>query len=462
MNFYGRTEQLDKLHREIKTESMRVMMIYGRRRIGKSELIKQLIRQENIKTIYYECKQTSEKNNTESLSQIISETFFLPKLAFSGFEELIDYIFQISEKQKILFVLDEYPFLKSEIKGLDSILQSIIDRYKNTSLLKFVMLGSYVETMKNLLDHSNPLFGRIDLTINLQPMDYFESAMFYDKFCDADKVRLYSVFGGIPYYNSLIDDRSSVRENIIELIASPDARLLNEIPMYLKSEMSKMTNANEVFETLAKGFSRYNDLLTKSHVSSGPTLVDVLEKLIKMEIVKKISPINDENNRKKTGYYISDNLSLFYYRYIFRYSSQMNIMDPEVFFEKYIRDDFESYYVPLQFEEIGRQFLIRRNKSGNISPVIEKIGKYYYDDPDTHTNGEFDIVTQDENGYIFYEVKFKNAPLSSSEIRKEIEQVKASGLNCYRYGFISRSGFTEKTLPDVKYIELSELYHSGK
>ena len=458
MSFYGREEQLKKLHREIINDSMRVMMIYGRRRIGKSELIKQVIRQENIKSIYYECKQTSEKNNTESLSAILSETFQLPKLAFSGIEEVIDYIFKISEKEKFLFILDEYPFLKAEIKGLDSILQSIIDRYKNTAHVKFVLLGSYVETMKNLLDHSNPLFGRIDLTINLQPMDYYDSAQFYSSFSDEDKVRLYAVFGGIPYYNSLIDTHLSVRENIIELIASPEARLSNEIPMYLKAEMSKITNANEVFETLAKGFSRYNDLLTKSHVSSGPTLVDILEKLIKMEVVKRVSPINDENNRKKTGYYISDNLSLFYYRYIFRYSSQMNIMDPDVFFDKYIRDDFESYYVPLQFEEIGRQYLIRQNKKGNITPVIEKIGKYYYDDPVTRTNGEFEVVTQDENGYIFYEVKFKNAPLTESVIREEIDQVKASGLNCYRYGFISRSGFAEKSLADVTYIELADLY----
>ena len=76
----------------------------------------------------------------------------------------------------------------------------------------------------------------------------------------------------------------------------------------------------------------------------------------------------------------------------------------------------------------------------------------------TRTNGEFDVVTQDENGYIFYEVKFKNAPLTESVIREEIDQVKASGLNCYRYGFISRSGFVEKSLADVTYIELADLY----
>ena len=214
---------------------------------------------------------------------------------------------------------------------------------------------------------------------------------------DEDKVRIYSVFGGIPYFNRLVDDKKSVKENIIDLIASPGARLENEVSMYLSAEISKIVNANEVFEALARGFSRYSDILSQSHVSSGPTLVDVLEKLIKMEVVEKKAPINDEDNKKKAGYYICDNLSLFYYRYIFKYSSQLKIMDSDVFYDKYIDMDFEEKYVPHKFEEICRQYLIRQNRLGNIEPVIEKIGKYYYDDPKTRTNGEFDVVTQDES-----------------------------------------------------------------
>lgn len=82
--------------------------------------------------------------------------------------------------------------------------------------------------------------------------------------------------------------------------------------MYLNSEISKIANANEVFQALAKGYSKFSDTLSESHVSSGPTLVDVLEKLMKMDVVEKMTPINDFSNKKKTSYYISDNLSLFY------------------------------------------------------------------------------------------------------------------------------------------------------
>ena len=186
--------------------------------------------------------------------------------------------------------------------------------------MKFIICGSYVDTMKELLSKQNPLYGRIDVTIDLKPMDYYESSLFYKDFSDEDKVRLYSVFGGVPYYNRLIDASMSVRENIINLIASPGARLENEVSMYLSSEISKITNANEVFEALAKGFSKYKDILDQSHGSSGPTQIDVLDNLIRMDVVKKEAPINDENNKKKAGYFISDNLSLFYYKYIFIYT----------------------------------------------------------------------------------------------------------------------------------------------
>ena len=167
------------------------------------------------------------------------------------------------------------------------------------------------------------------------------------------------------------------------MIASSGARLENEVSMYLNSEISKITNANEVFEALAKGFSRYKDILDQSNVSSGPALVDILDKLMRMDVVAKEAPINDENNRKKSGYFISDNLSLFYYKYIFRNMSRMNIMDPDIFYDRYIADDFETKYIPKCFERICKQYLIRKE------------------------------------------------PITESIVQNEIRQVKQTGLECY-------------------------------
>ncbi len=456
--FYGRVQQKKQLMDMFQKEEQMISLIYGRRRIGKSELIKHCLKETSIQSIYYECKQTTERNNVDSLSELIAESFQFPKPAFTNIEELLHFMFKKAEDKAVILVLDEYPYLRENVKGLDSIIQSVIDKYKDTSRIKLILCGSFVDTMKELLGKQNPLYGRVDLTIDLKPMDYYESALFYKGFSNEDKVRLYSVFGGIPYYNRLIDASKSVKENIIDLIASPGARLENEVSMYLNSEISKITNANEVFEALAKGFSRYKDILDQSNVSSGPTLIDVLEKLIKMDVVKKEVPINDEQNKKKAGYYISDNLSLFYYKYIFGNVSRMQIMDTEVFYKKYIEADFETKYVPKRFQDICKQYLIRLNRAGQMEEIFEKIGKYYYDDTVNKKNGEFDIVTLDDKGYIFYEAKFRIEPLNEQMVKEEIAQVNQSGIPCYKYGFISKSGFSCEPSSDRILISLDEIY----
>lgn len=458
MEFIGRKIEKQKLNKIINQNMVNTILIFGRRRVGKSELVKNILKNFDCLKLYYECKEVSEKSNANALSELLSEALDQPKFDFADFESILKYIFEIGKKRKVILVLDEYPYLKKIIPGIDSILQSLIDNYKNFSNVSFILLGSYVDIMTSLLLPSNPLYGRVDLTIDLKPMDYYDSSFFYSNYSYEDKVKIYSVFGGIPYYNRLIDDKKSVEENIIDLIASDGARLENEVSMYLNSEISKIVNANEVFLALSKGFSKYSDILSQSHVSSGPTLVDVLEKLIKMNVVTKINPINTNENNKKSSYYICDNLSLFYYRYIFKYLSQMKIMDSNVFFNKYIKKDFEEQYVPHVFETICKEYLIRKNKDGKFEPVLEKIGKFYYDNPKEKLNGEFDCVSLDSNGYIFYEAKFRNVPINDSTIDKEIEQVNKTKLNCYKYVFISKSEFECRKRVNVELISLEELY----
>lgn len=439
--FLGRKENIKTISNFFKSDKDAAALIYGRRRVGKTELIKHCLRETKTTSIYYECKETSEINNVKSLSEIIADTFGLPPLAFDTFEATLSFLYKKAAEKELIVVIDEYPYIRKVVAGLDSIIQSFIDNNKSASRLKLILCGSYVETMKSLLSENNPLFGRFDLVMNLKAMDYYESALFYKDFNDEDKVRLYSVFGGIPYYNRRIDSSKTVKQNIIDLIASSGSRFENEVQMHLKSEISKMQNAYEVFEALSKGFVRFKDILSQSQVSSSPTLADVLDKLINMDVVLKESPINDENNKKKAGYYISDQLTLFYFKYIYRNLSRLAVMDSEAFYDKFIEPDFEEHYVPQAFEQICRQFLTLKNRSGELTDSFEKIGKYWYDDPVNHKNGEFDVVTENEGRYIFYEAKFREGKLDTNLIWNEIQQVNNTGLVCSKYGFFSKSGY---------------------
>ncbi|MGN0948720.1 MAG: ATP-binding protein [Megasphaera sp.] len=457
--FIGRKEELARLTEMYQSPQQEVVLIYGRRRVGKSELIKRFLQRCQAEGIYYQCKRTTEMNNVESLSALFSDVYGYPPLAFQGLEALLDFFFRQACQKKQVLVLDEYPYLRQTVKGLDSILQSLIDKYRGQSQLKLILCGSFVDTMKSLLLEENPLYGRLTLTIHLHPMDYLEAAQFYPAFSAADKVRLYSVFGGIPYYNQLIDETKSVRDNIIRLLVETGARLENEVQMYLLGELGKFVNANEAFEALARGFHRYKDILSQSHISSGPALAEVLKRLILMELVVKTAPINDAKNARKTSYRIADNMACFYYRYLFRYSSQRQIMAADAFYDRYIAADFEEQLVPHCFEDICRQFLIRQNRCGNLPEIFDAIGKYYYDLPKEHRNGEFDVVTHDAKGYIFYEAKFRQTPLTEAMLETEIRQVRQTGMDCYRYGFFSRAGYDlKKTRTDVVLYTLDDLY----
>lgn len=454
--FFGRELEKQKLLKILAEESMQTCLLYGRRRVGKSELINQCLLETKKKHLYFECKQTTASNNAESICELIEEQFEIP-YQNSNVEKVLDYLFKLAIKEEIILVLDEYPYLREVVKGIDSIIQNLIDENRKKSRLKLILCGSYIDTMKSLVEHANPLYGRFDYILELKPMNYYESQLFYANYTLEEKVKIYSVFGGIPYYNRLIDTKKTVEENIIDLIASDGARLENEISSFLFGQMTKINNANQVFETLAKGYKKFKDILDQSHVSSGPTLIDVLDKLIAMGLVLKVAPINDKQNRKKISYFIADNLSDFYYKYIYPNKSKIKLLQASVFYEKFIREDFESNYVPHKFEEIVKEYLIKENKKGNIEPPFYELGKYYYDDPKNKRNGEFDVVTLDEQGYIFYEVKFQKPKLNLAEVQREIKQVEETGINCYKYGFVSKSGF-DFTSEEHLLLDIEDIY----
>ena len=145
MKFYGREKQRKDLHRLFLYEGMQLGLIYGRRRVGKSELIKQSLRETDVTSIYFECKQTTEQNNTESLSVLLADKFHFPKPSFDSMEALLTYLFEAAKEKPMILVLDEYPYLREVVQGMDSVLQALVDRYRDTSGLKLILCGSYVE-----------------------------------------------------------------------------------------------------------------------------------------------------------------------------------------------------------------------------------------------------------------------------------------------------------------------------
>lgn len=440
MKFIGRTKELKRIDDLINKEGEYNILIYGRRRIGKSFLIKKALENYNGIVIHYQCKNISIQNTIQELSELITLKFQLPyPIQLNSIDDIFKFLF--TNNNNIVFVLDEYSYLINKIEGLNSIVQYYIDMYKYTSNIKLILSGSQIDIMKNMNAYDNPLYGRFHDIIELKEHDYLESSLYYPNFSNEDKLILYSVFGGEPLYNSLIDDKKSVKENILELMVKENSIVELNINTLMNLELSKINYCNDVLTAIASGIKKNDDLVTKAHIGSSSLLNPVLKKLLKLDLIKKITPINDLNNKKKTMYLINNNALRFYYKYLYKFDNQRSSLDSEQFFDEYIKNDFEQILVPNVFEDVTKQYLILKNKKNEINPPFSLIGTYWYDDVKTKTNGQFDVVTYDKLGYIFYEVKYTNSLINEHIVNEEIRQFKNVNLNYYNLGFVSKTGF---------------------
>lgn len=457
MNFIGRKDELLRIKKLINENKQNNILIYGRRRIGKSFLIKKSLENYNGIVIHYQCKDISSQNTIAELKAIVKNKLDIKyNIEFNTIDEILEFLFTYDKE--IVLVLDEYPYLINKIEGMNSILQNVIDMNKYDSKLKLIISGSQVDIMKNMLEYKDPLFGRFQDIIELKEHNYLESAEYYPNYTNEDKVLLYSVFGGDPLYNSMINTSQTAEENIINLFVKNNSFVELNIQNMLNIEISRMKYCNDIIQTIALGTKKNDDIVSKTHAEKSASLNPALNKIINMGIIKKITPINDEHNKKKTLYFINNNSLKFYYKYLFRFSSERNIMNEYDFYNTYIKEDLFSQYVPNVFEDIAKQYLILKNKKKLINPPFSKIGTYWYDDKVNKINGQFDIVTYDSNGYIFYEVKYTNNNIDYKIVNEEISQLQNLDIKYYNLGFISKNGFTNVEDKYIK-ITLNDIYN---
>ncbi|MDY0278416.1 MAG: DUF234 domain-containing protein [Acholeplasma sp.] len=177
-----------------------------------------------------------------------------------------------------------------------------------------------------------------------------------------------------------------------------------------------------------------------------------------MDLISKNVPINEPSNSRKTYYEINDNFIMFYYKYIFKYSTQRLFLNSRDFYKEFVEEDFNSKYVPKMFERIAFEYLEIENKQGKINPPLYKIGKYWFDDPVNKVNGEFDLVSEDKNGYIVYEVKYQNKKVTEKTVNIEKEQLEKCNVKYYKMGFFSKNGFDNVDNKKYYLRSLEDLY----
>lgn len=236
--FIGREKELSALEGLYRSDKFEFVVIYGRRRVGKTALINHFI--DDKKSIYFMGVESNEKQNLENLSRSIMEySNDMPEdTYFASYQAALEYVFKISEKERVILTIDEYPYVARESKSLASTLQLLIDKYKDTSRLMLILCGSSMSYMEDhVLAYKAPLYGRRTAQMKILPFDFGECCRCFKKLSDEDKALIYGIVGGTPQYLLQMNDNLSIEANIKNTFLNPMSFLYEEPINLLKQEV---------------------------------------------------------------------------------------------------------------------------------------------------------------------------------------------------------------------------------
>lgn len=439
--FVGRKEELEQLKSLYDSATTEIISVLGRRRVGKSQLIFNSYKDFNGLVISYECSATTYKSNIDNINVLIRKTFNNDYLSFSSLYDILLFLQNEAKKQKILFIIDEYPYMR-EGKATDSEIKNAIDKFDeldSKNPLKFILCGSAVDVMDILDDTNMPLHGRFSSIIRLFPLNYLESSLILSKCSLEDKVRYYSVLGGTPYFLNQINQNETFDENIIRLFFSSNALLRSELENQINGEINKVDKATYVLSLIKDKLLSYTDIsqIYKSSYPNGE--IDyVINKLQQMKIVEKVF-IEQSNGKRKPYYRIIDNAIKFYYSFLLESFANKLLFTDKEYYELFIKAKLVQIFIPHMFENIGYQFITLLNRSNKLEDRLYDLFTYIINDKKNKKNYEFDIVGKSNKGLINFECKFQDKEIDPSKIYLEEQQTKLANENFVKTIFVSKS-----------------------
>jgi len=448
--FLGREKELKMLRNYYDSNTFEFGVIHGRRRVGKTTLLKESIT--GKRSLYLIAQQANSKTNLDLFSQRYGELIGAGQIRYNSFRQFFIALFN---EKDLIVVLDEFSYLTEVDPSIESLLQELIDAYKEVATIKFIVSGSEIGMFNNHFSVSRPLFNRQTFSYHLKECDYLESSLYYPKFNPEDKVRAYAVFGGLPYYLSQIDDKESIEENIKRLITSENARFSNEVNMLLHTELRSIQEYQSVLQAIHSGSTKLSEIDSKSRIQDTAKTSKYVKKLIELEIIEKEYKFLENPNSKNHLFRIKNNFIAFYYHFVWKNQAARVLMNSDDFYDTFIKDDLEQF-VSLRFEKIGEQYLIRQYKSRNSEPLMN-IGRYWYNDRKTKTDVEIDLCVQTKRHIHIYECKWTNSIIGQSVMNELIE--KGKHLDADKYGAFSKNGYHDHILDkDYDLVTVEDLF----
>lgn len=439
--FIGRERELKELDKLYTSDKFEFVVIYGRRRVGKTALINQFIGEK--KAIYFTGVESNEKQNLENLSKsmVALNNGIQAELSFLSFQSALEYAFQLAENERIVLVMDEYPYVARASKSLASTLQLLIDKYKESSKLMLILCGSSMSYMEDhVLAYKAPLYGRRTAQMKIQPFDFEESCQYFRNYSDEDKALLYGIVGGTPQYLLQMSDKLSIEENIKNTFLNPMSFLYEEPVNLLKQEVREPAIYNAIITAIATGYSRMSEISSKVGEDTN-VCSNYIKNLINLGIVKKETPYGEKAS-KKSIYSIEDNMFCFWYRFVLDNCSVIERGATDLVYKR-IEAQLPDYMGRV-FEEICKQYLWMQLLEGKSPIEFHSLGRWWGNDPIRKSQAEVDIMgEQDRESALFAECKWRNEKVDSDVLETLIGRSELFRYKKAHYYLFSKSGFTK-------------------
>lgn len=445
--FVGRHQELEQLNQAYQENNFQFTVIYGRRRIGKTSLINEFLKDK--KAIYYVALEENAEDNLKRFSDAISifkNTDQGGKEKFADFEECFKEITRLAQKQRVILVIDEFPYLAKAYPTISSMLQSYIDHeFKETNLF-LILCGSSMSFMeRQVLGYQSPLYGRRTLALKLEPFKLSEAHEMLPKLSKEGAFIINTVCGGVPQYLSYMSDSMSVADNIKKNFLTKSGRLFDEPNNLLQQELRDPTNYNSIINAIASGASKHSKIAQSAHLQTGP-LTTYLNNLIDLGIVEKKLPVTEQKKSKSKNivYRICDGMFRFWYTFVGKQTDLIERGLTDLAWVK-VQKGLSDFMGP-EFEKYSQDFMWSQDMNEKIVPnPFIHLGNWWGTDKRTHQQVELDIVgfSDDERDGYFGECKWKNEPIPRSVLEKLIANSEIFKYPIKHYYLFSKSGFTD-------------------
>ena len=461
--FYCREEELQKMEKRYGKNHFECVVIYGRRRVGKTSLINEFCKDKP--TIYFSALNSTSKENLEELSKAIHllqypDTPNAP--IYSSYGDALDAITELAKEQRLVFVIDEYPYLAKTEKSISSRLQHMIDHVWQNMNLYLILCGSSMSFMEyQVLGYESPLYGRRTAQFKLEALKYKEMTVFNPNLGNAEQALVYGITGGIPHYINKLDVEEDLDAALMENLFDTSSYLFEEPENLLKQELREPQIYNAIISAIAGGASRANEIATKTGMESGPCM-KYIKVLLDLGILKKETPMGEKPGRK-TIYTIGDNFFRFWYRFVPKNMSIISSGRIAQLYEKAVKQYYPEY-MGLIFEKMCQEYLLYY--ASDLPIEIKEIGQWWGTDAKAQKEVQIDIVGVPIEGkeYLIGSCKYKNEKIGVDELELLQHYAVVFGRGeKYHYYIFSKGGFTDALLEQgrlgaVTLLTLDDIY----